>query len=110
MEKKRLMIVLTIGLFLIFVPFMANAEQMKTRAPVGLMILDLIIVRPVSAAVATASTVFCAAISPGTYLTGVGEPSARILVEAPWRFTAARPLGDFSGATVDGKPLTNIGP
>jgi hypothetical protein len=44
-------------------------------------------------------------ISPVVYCIGIGEPMARAMVEAPWRFTAARPLGDFTGRTKDGKPI-----
>jgi hypothetical protein len=38
---------------------------------------------------------------------GVPEASARVLVEAPWRFTGARPLGDFNNYK-DGGPITTV--
>lgn len=71
------------------------------------MILDLLIVRPISASVAIASTGFCVGTMPLAFVSGVGEQSSRVLVEAPWRFTAMRPLGDF-GHYKDTKPITVI--
>jgi hypothetical protein len=44
---------------------------------------------------------------PLAFVCGVGEHSARILVVAPWRFTAARKFGEFN-RYVDGKPITVV--
>ena len=72
----------------------------------GLVVLDLLVVRPFCVAGSIASTAFCIATMPGAFLCGVGEQSARIFVEAPWRFTAGRPLGEFNTYR-DGKPITH---
>jgi hypothetical protein len=44
---------------------------------------------------------------PLAYVTGIGEQSARVLIEAPWRFTGGRYLGDFHHYK-DGKPITIV--
>ena len=76
--------------------------------PVIVKILDLLIVRPLSASVATISTALCIVVGPAALVYGVPEAATRVLVEAPWRFTGARPLGDFSGQYKDGKPITTV--
>ena len=99
--KKRLSIVL-MALFLsvIFCPAAFAAEKPSG----GLQAIDLILVRPVSAAVSAVSTGLLACISPVVYLIGVSEPAMDILVVAPWRFTGSRYLGDF-GHYKDGQPI-----
>ncbi len=87
---------------------MAGEITQREEPAVIVKILDLLIVRPVSAAVATVSTGVCAVAAPFTYIAGVPEASVRVLVEAPWRFTGGRPLGDFSGNYKDGKPITVV--
>lgn len=62
----------------------------------GLKAIDLFLVRPVSLSLALSSTAALIAISPFVYLIGVGPPALEVMVKAPWRFTNARPLGDFS--------------
>ena len=114
MKKTRLCAIIIGILFLIlfysFVWAQENRERefyLRERAPVALMVLDVAIVRPLSACAATGLTVFYVGISPLAYSIGVGEQSARIFVEAPWRFTAMRPLGDFDNYR-DGKSITYI--
>src|SRR4030042_6537868 len=88
-------------LFFLIIPFSAAYSQedhratlfQRERPPVALMVLDVVIVRPCSAVVSLGLTGLHVGISPLAYVTGVGEQSARILVEAPWRFTSMRPLG-----------------
>lgn len=99
-------ILLTIVALFLFSSF-GFAQDLRENSSVGIKILDLIIVRPISAGVACASTIFYIGTSPLTYSIGVGEPSARILVEAPWRFTAARYLGDFDHYK-DGKTVVTV--
>jgi hypothetical protein len=41
------------------------------------------------------------------FVIGIGEQSARVLIEGPWRFTAARYWGDFKRYK-DGKPITVV--
>ncbi len=107
MNSRRLILILAcITAFTLFVSS-AIAQEPRQTPPVGLKILDLIIVRPISASVAIASTAFCGGTMPLAYVAGVGEQSARILIEAPWRFTGGRYLGDFYHYK-DGKPITVI--
>jgi hypothetical protein len=73
--------------------------------PAGLMVLDALIVRPVFIGLSTASAAFYIGLSPLLYITGIGEPTARVMVETPWRYTAGRPLGDFTGNQKDGRPI-----
>lgn len=73
----------------------------------GMVLLDLLLVRPACVVGALMSTAVCIATMPGAYLTGVGEQSARILVQAPWRFTTGRPLGEFTTYR-DNKPITHV--
>ncbi len=72
---------------------------------VGLKIVDAVLVRIPMIAASSVSTGVFIAISPVVSIMGIGEPMARAMVETPWRFTAARPLGDFTGATKDGRPI-----
>ncbi len=73
--------------------------------PAGLMVVDGLIVRPLLLVPCAASTGVYIALSPVLYIMGIGEPMARAMVETPWRFTVARPLGDFTGSTKDGRPI-----
>jgi len=107
MNRKRITAILTATLILTLFCSLAMAQDTKQGPPVGLKIVDLIILRPISAGVATISTAFFIATSPLTFVIGVSEPSARVLVEAPWRFTGGRFLGDFKHYK-DGKPITVV--
>jgi len=114
MKKTRLFPIIVTILFLTLFYSFVWAQETKERQlylierpPVALMILDLIIVRPISASVAIDSTGFCVGTMPLAFVSGVGEQSARVLVEAPWRFIGMRPLGDF-GHYKDGKPITVV--
>jgi len=84
------------------------ADDMEREEPtVGMKALDLLVVRPLSIVVSTASTVFYIITVPITFPSGLSEPAARILVEAPWRYTGMRCLGDFKHYK-DGNPITTI--
>jgi len=107
MNSKRLISILAVVAILTLFSSSVLAQELRENPPVGLKILDVIIVRPISASVACATTAFCVGTMPLAYITGIGEPSARILIEAPWRFTAGRYLGDFSNYK-DGKGITVI--
>jgi len=82
----------------------AHGEE-AGQSNVGMKILDLILVRPISIVVSTASTAIYLATVPITFPAGVSEPAARALVEAPWRYTGARYLGEFDRYK-DGNPIT----
>ena len=107
MNSKRLVSILAVLAILTLFSSSVLAQEVRENPPVGIKILDIIIVRPLSASVACASTAFCVGTMPLAFITGVGEQSARILIEAPWRFTAGRYLGDFSHYK-DGKPITIV--
>jgi hypothetical protein len=87
-------------------PLLANEMQAK-QPTVEMKVLDLLIVRPLSIAVSTVSTACYIVTTPITYPSGLSVPAARILVEAPWRFTGMRYLGDFKHYK-DGHPVTVI--
>jgi hypothetical protein len=105
--KKFAFILVTIVFVVSASAVSAESASSKENAPVVLKIIDLAIVRPVSAVVATGLTGVCIGSMPLAYVAGVGEESARILVEAPWRFTGARYLGDFHNYK-DGEPITTL--
>ncbi|RPJ05665.1 MAG: hypothetical protein EHM36_08010, partial [Deltaproteobacteria bacterium] len=103
MDRKKIGFV--VGFLIITVVFQSAAFAQEAResgkAPgpqrpsVGIKVVDLLLVRPIAIAVASISTAFCVATLPFTFPAGVSEPSARILVEAPWRYAGGRYLGEF---------------
>jgi len=107
MNFKRLVSILAVIAILTLFSSSVFAQEIRQNPPAGLKVLDILVVRPLSACAACATTAFCVGTMPVAYIIGIGEPSARILVEAPWRFTAARYLGDFSHYK-DGKPITVV--
>lgn len=86
----------------------AFADGTEREQPTtGMKLLDLLLVRPVSIIGSMLSTGFYLATVPITFPSGVSEPAARILVEAPWRYTGMRYLGDFHHYK-DGHPITVV--
>ncbi len=86
----------------------AYADGMEREQPtVGMKVLDLLLVRPLSIVGSALSTAFYLVTVPITFPSGVSEPAARIFVEAPWRYTGMRYLGDFKHYK-DGNPITII--
>jgi hypothetical protein len=86
----------------------AFADGMEREQPTtGKKVLDLLVVRPLSIVGSTLSTAFYLVTVPITFPSGVSEQAARILVEAPWRYTGMRYLGDFRYYK-DGNPITTI--
>ena len=86
----------------------AFADGMEREQPTaGMKVLDLLVVRPLSIVGSTLTTAFYLVTVPITFPSGVSEPAARILVEAPWRYTGMRYLGDFKHYK-DGNPITII--
>jgi len=105
----RIVKVITIAVS-IFILFSSSvlAQQIEQEQPtVGMKVLDLLAVRPLSIVVSAASTALYLVTVPITFPAGVSEPAARILVEAPWRYTGMRYLGDFKHYK-DGNPITVI--
>ena len=83
-----------------------SGEDIEREEPTnGMKALDLFLVRPLSIVGSTLSTAFYLVTVPITFPAGVSEPAARILVEAPWRYTGMRYLGDFKHYK-DGNPIT----
>ncbi|OPY77228.1 MAG: hypothetical protein A4E65_02826 [Syntrophorhabdus sp. PtaU1.Bin153] len=74
---------------------------------IGAKVADVALVRPLCLVGSTISTAVYLVISPFAYAMGVGEPAARAMVEAPWRFTAFRHIGEFDHYT-DEKPITGV--
>jgi hypothetical protein len=103
--KREIFVVLLVATLLALLISQAYGEEADGKPPVVLKVVDVVIVRPVSAAVAAGLTAVSVVTMPLAYVCGVGEHSTRILIEAPWRFTGARKLGEFD-RYVDGKPIT----
>jgi hypothetical protein len=83
MNSKRLISVLAFLVILTLFSSSVLAQELRETPPVGMKILDIIVVRPISAVVACASTAFCTGTMPLAYVTGVGEQSGRLLIGAP---------------------------
>ncbi|OPY14368.1 MAG: hypothetical protein A4E66_00430 [Syntrophus sp. PtaB.Bin001] len=71
-------------------------EETWEEPSLGIKIVDIVLVRPFCAIGSTISTVTFIAISPLVSIIGVGEETARYMVEAPWRFTSFRYVGQFN--------------
>jgi hypothetical protein len=110
MGRTRLfVIIVTILSLTLFYSFVWASEEaaLRHRPPVGIIILDLIVVRPVSVAVSLFTTGICIGTMPLAAPIGIGEQSVRVLIEAPWRFTGMRYLGEFNNY-IDSKPITVV--
>jgi hypothetical protein len=105
--KREMFVVLLVAMLLAVPISQACGDEVEGEPPVALKVVDIVIVRPVSAAVAAGLTAVSVGTMPLAYICGVGEHSARILVVAPWRFTAARKFGEFNSYK-DGKPITVV--
>ena len=112
--KKILIIVFAMVIMCVFECQAAeNTEQQpgkgttKEGPSVGAQIADVALVRPVCLVGSTISTAAYLVISPITFLMGLGEPTARAMVEAPWRFTASRKVGEFNHYK-DDRPITGV--
>jgi hypothetical protein len=75
----------------------ANAERDDgpAPAPVGLKIVDFVLVRPFCFVGSVVSTSVYAALLPITFPTGVAGDLGTYMVTVPWRFTASRYYGNF---------------
>jgi len=111
LTMKRNTLILMLVTCFVLSHFSATSAQ-EASAPImqrpstAAKIADLLIVRPLSIVVASASTGIFLGTVPFTFLAGVSEPAAMILVEAPWRYTNCRCLGDWSHFK-DRKPITS---
>lgn len=82
-------------------------ESIQEGPSAGLKIIDVLLVRPLCVIGSTVSTAVYVAISPLVFVMGVAEPAARVMVEAPWRFTAFRYIGEFNHYT-DEQPIMGV--
>ena len=90
----RKLLLVAIACCFVAAPASASAGPPETPGA-GMIALDILVARPVSPCVATASTGVFAGTLALTWLTGISHDAAYILVAAPWRYTAARIAGDF---------------
>ena len=112
---KRIVLALLIAVFVAAFAGHAAAQMAaqprpdvyQQEAPVGLKIVDVALVRPLCVAGSIVTTATYLAISPLVYVMGLADPFARVLVEAPWRFTAFRYVGQFDHYT-DEKPIMGV--
>ena len=112
--KKILIIIFTLLFICVFEcqsseqtePQSGNAATQEGPS-VGAQIADVAVVRPVCLVGSTISTAAYLVISPIVFLMGLGEPTARAMVEAPWRFTASRNVGEFNHYK-DNRPATGV--
>jgi hypothetical protein len=65
-------------------------------APVGMKILDFMLVRPVGFVVSLASTGVYLATVPLTFPMGYSYDLGTYMVTVPWRYTSSREYGNFS--------------
>jgi hypothetical protein len=112
--NKILFIFLTVMFIFVFeYPATAQTEQQSGKVAtqegpsVGAKIADVALVRPVCLVGSTISTAAYLVISPLVYAMGLGEPTVRAMVEAPWRFTASRRVGEFDHYK-DEQPITGV--
>ena len=71
----------------------AMAEQ--GDAPVGMKILDFVLVRPISFVVSLASTGVYIGTVPLTLPMGYSYDLGTYMVTVPWRYTSSREYGNF---------------
>jgi len=91
--KKIIMICLVVLCF----SFPVFADDNPAEEPsVGLKVVDAVFVRPPCVAISMASTLAFCAIAVPAYIIGIADPLAMAMVDAPWRFTAERHLGEFN--------------
>jgi hypothetical protein len=102
---KILVMALCLGILFSSAAFADGVE--REQPTMGMKVLDLLVVRPLSIVGSALSTAFYLVTVPITFPSGVSEPAAKILVEAPWRYTGMRYLGDFKHYK-DGNPITIV--
>jgi hypothetical protein len=112
--NKIVFVIVTVMIILVFQCRAAeqaepkSGQQATQQGPsTGAKIADVALVRPVCVVGSTISTAAYLVISPLAYIMGLGEPAARAMVEAPWRFTASRYVGEFDHYR-DERPITGV--
>jgi len=90
----RILICAVLTMTLLLAAPAAMAEP--ADAPVGMKILDFVLVRPTTFVLSIVSTAVFIGTVPLTYPIGVSYDLGAYMVAVPWRFTAARHFGNFS--------------
>ena len=94
---KHFLCALAILLLAVSAPAIADAGSTEAdSAPLGLKLIDGMLVRPVGVVVSLASSAVYFGTTPLTFLMDVDEPAADVLVVRPWQITSGRPLGQFT--------------
>ncbi|MDX9816211.1 MAG: hypothetical protein RBT06_04660 [Smithellaceae bacterium] len=106
MKKTLFVILMFMITFNFSCPIMVRAEtqyspettptEASTEPSVGIKVVDILLVRPPCAVGSIISTAVYLAICIPAFIIGVDEPAAQYLVEAPWRFTSYRYIGEFN--------------
>jgi hypothetical protein len=103
--KVLICAVLTAAVLLTAPAAMAEPQD----APVGMKILDFVLVRPTSFVISLVSTAVFIGTVPLTYPLGFSYDLGNYMVQAPWRYTSSRYYGNFSeyrdDRTVLGTPI-----
>ena len=112
MNKLKSVAVIIALTCIIFIPEISVAQETEVvpyqNGPsAGKVVLDLLLVRPFCVVGSLTSTAVCIVTMPAAFLVGVGDQSAHLLVQAPWRFTTGRPLGEFNTYR-DGYPIGHV--
>jgi len=102
--NKRLCVILAV----VFI-FTFTCSVMAEEPSVGAKVVDLLLVRPISLVGATISSGAYLVMSVPLAIMGGDEEASTIMVDAPWRFTNQRYLGDFSNYK-DNMGIAGCGP
>lgn len=97
--------IIGISFLIIFFFTAVFATAQESIQPSSGAVAGDLLMRPFTAAGSIVTTSVCMVTMPLAFIMGVGEQWARIAIEAPWRFTVARPLGEFD-KYYDGNPIT----
>jgi len=89
--NKTLCIILAVAFIFTF-----TCPVLAEEPSAGSKVVDLLLVRPISLVGATVSTGAYLVMSVPLAIMGGAETASRTMVDAPWRFTNQRYLGDFS--------------
>jgi len=89
--NKRLCVILAV----VFI-FSFTCSVMAEEPSVGAKVADMLLVRPISLVGATISSAAYLVLAVPFAIMETDETASTIMVDAPWRFTTQRYLGDFS--------------
>lgn len=105
MRKMSKFLVILVAAAVFTLPLSANAwERTTTRSPeyfeaekpgAGMMMWDLVAVRPFSIAASVVGSAFFIVSWPFSALGGNDDVAGEKLVKEPFRYTFKRPLGEF---------------